>query len=91
MNEQAIAQKLTREGAVTERVATVIDKQSFAKVAKRIEALRGRYEPTSDEAIFLGLVRDMAFAVGREQWNWVKKYALSIQDELMAERELIPE
>jgi len=60
-------------------------RKSFLDVSKRLESLRKKYEPTSDEAIFLGMVRDMAVHISRDNWSSVKSLGLDIQGELEAE------
>lgn len=79
------------EGKVADRLAnemTAADnprRKSFLGVTKKLEALRQKYEPVSDEAIFLGMVRDMAVHISRGNWSRVKQLGAEIQRELETE------
>lgn len=67
----------------------MIDRKEFTGVYKKLEMLRGKYEPTSDAAIFLGMVRDMARYVSKENWGSVKAIAADIPSQLEKDRELM--
>lgn len=54
----------------------------YKKVYKGLEILRSKFEATSNEAIFISMLRDMALKAGRGQWGSVEKLAKDIQWQL---------
>lgn len=59
--------KKVKKGAVRDLMADDDRRATFLKVLKGINSVRGRFDPTSDEGVFLGIVRDMASAIRRGQ------------------------
>lgn len=77
----------TSEGEIANRLAEEITaedarRKPFIGVSKKIEALRQKYEPVSDEAIFLGMARDMAVHISRGNWSRVKQLGADMQSEI---------
>ena len=96
MDKQKVAKellKVAKDLLVAEKPIMVASekKQSteadFKKLAKLLENMRGKYQSTSDEAVFLSIVRDMAFKINKGNWQAVKRLALSIKEELDVEIE----
>lgn len=57
------------------------EKNNFVKIANKIESMRKHEEPTSDEDIFLAIVRDMSLSIGKRN----KSKLRSLAAELIAE------
>lgn len=59
--------------------------EEFSEVATDIEIMRKKRSPTSDGAIFLGLVRDMAVAIKRGYGEDIAKYSREMLNEFAKE------
>jgi len=59
-----------------------VARRGLVGVSRKLEALRGKYKPTSDEAVFLSIARDMAWAISKGNWSKAKRLGMSVQEEL---------
>jgi len=84
MNEQKIAKELVAVAKELTAELGVDRSTAFKGVFRKLEALRQKYDPTSDEAIFLGMVRDMALYISKDRWSSVKALGMDIQSQLEA-------
>jgi len=66
MDRQRVARELVKLAkTLTAGEAQNIDPKVFKSIGSAIEKLRNKYTPTDDHAIFLAIVRDMAFKIAR--------------------------
>jgi len=89
MNREFIAGELLKVVRDLVSYDDIDRKKGFMGVFKKLESLRGKYPATSDEAIFLGMVRDMALHISRGNFNRVKALGAQVENELNADMDLL--
>jgi hypothetical protein len=83
MREDLVAEELVKIARLIEGADSLVPE--YKKIYQGMESLRGKFKGTSNEAILVGILRDMVMKVGKGQWSSVERLAKSIKKELESE------